>query len=1412
MFRQPRSACKLRPFLETLEDRLLPSINIVDFTVATPGTGITAGFDGNVWFTESAANKIAKVNPHSHALSEFALPTPNSGPYGITSGPDGNLWFTEYNANRIGEINPSTNAISEFNIPTANAGYPAAIAITAGPDGNLWFSGGRQIGNMNPRTHAISEFSVSTGLINAIAAGPDGNVWFPEYDKIAEINPRTGAISEFAVPTANSYAWGITSGPDGNLWFTEYYGNKIGEINPSTHVISEFSIPPIDGGGGTFHSKLPQGITTGPDGNPWFTESAVASSVPPFLPAQPGNLGQINPTTHTITELPIPSLGSAPSAMTAGPEGNVWFTESQNKIGVVMFVSPQAASQLVVTTAADLSGGHTGSLRDAVAQANCDAEAGQSDTITFDPRLAGATIKLTQGQLELSGSGGSIAIDGSNLSAHITLSGNNASRVFLVDGGVQAVIKGLTIQDGKVLPAPATVPPSMDKTLGPGAGIENDGTLTLSGDTITNNSAGDSTTYDTGGGVYNSGALTVSNSTISSNFASAGGGIENGDLDRSGAIVPAGRLTISHSTISFNTASSGAGGGIDNTGTLLVQNTIASGNSASGYGTGNGGGIANRGGTLTVSSSTFSSNTAYAGGGIYSGPGAATVATSTFSFNSAAGAGVAGVGTVVNCTFFHNYSAPPQRIGSFNIGGYSAIAGASAITDVTAYGNTGGPAIGGFGGILYNSIVAGNTGGDIAPGSTYTGSNNVIGGNPLLAPLGNYGGPSQTMALLPGSPAIAAGTAAVSTLTIDISPTATTLTVTNPAILASTPGQYFIRIDTEVMEVTNVSLANNSLTVIRGVQATAATVHSANTPVYYPLTDQRGYVRPYPPSIGAYEYNGTPRQLPTPTLISPGGSITNVLPNFTWNPVAGADYYELWVGDVQTSPLVINQISATSFTATTPLVPGHTYTWYVQAFSNDGALSPWSAGMSLTIQLLAVPGLSGPSGSTALLAPAVQWTAVSGADSYDVWLSDVTTGQYVQQRTTTNSFIPANPLVLGHSYKCWVRAQNNSGDVSPWSSALAFAVVLASPIPAGPGGSLQNASPTFTWNAVANADWYDIWVSDVTTGQVIRNSQVSGTSWTPTMALSPADRYEWWVRSLSSSGVASSWSSGISFTVTLLSTPTLTSPSGSIQTVTPTFTWNAVGGADSYELWLADVSARVSPLLDAGQISNTTFTPSNPLAQGHTYLWYVRAHSNNGDVSAWSEAMSFTVPLLGVPTLTGPIGPMTTTTPTFTWNPIMASSSYELWLVDLNTAQILDVPSITTTSFTPTAPLILGHCYQWWVKGQFWGISTMFSIIVAAPTPLSPSGPIQTATPTFTWTAAANADYYDVWVSDLTTGVSPVVRNSHATATSWTPGAALKPGDSYQWWVRGLSASGVSSAWSGGATFSVTSFGKLTIS
>ncbi|HEV3303374.1 MAG TPA: hypothetical protein VG055_27225, partial [Planctomycetaceae bacterium] len=187
-----------------------------------PGTYTLVATDGNL---ASAVSTTFYVTP----ITELTVPTTSAGPRGITAGPDGNVWFSEYDGNEIGRISPN-GSITEFGGLAANA---LPESITTGPDGNLWFiePGANQIGRITP-TGAISEFPVPTANsdLNGITTGPDGNVWFTELEsnQIGYINPTSGAISEFTIPTPNAGPAAITLGPDGNLWFAESSADQIG--------------------------------------------------------------------------------------------------------------------------------------------------------------------------------------------------------------------------------------------------------------------------------------------------------------------------------------------------------------------------------------------------------------------------------------------------------------------------------------------------------------------------------------------------------------------------------------------------------------------------------------------------------------------------------------------------------------------------------------------------------------------------------------------------------------------------------------------------------------------------------------------------------------------------------------------------------------------------------------------------------------------------------------------------------------------------------------------------------------------------------------------------------------------------------------------------------------------------------
>lgn len=318
-------------------DRALTTDGMVaEYPLPTAGSGPTTlaiAPDGTVWFTESAGNRIGRINPDGSGLREFPLPNPNSSPRIIALGSDGNMWFSEHTGNRMGRITPA-GVIAEFPIPTPDS-MPRAIAL--GADGNIWFGefNGGKIGRITPQG-VITEFPIPTpdSGPRALAAGPDGNIWFSEFNasKIGRITPE-GMITEFPLPRPNSGPGDITAGADGNMWFVELSGqmdgrkidgNRVARIT-MTGEVTEFPIPSQTGS--------PINIAVGPDRNVWFTKGNL--------------LGQVTPAGG-ITEWTIAKPGAPAGAtgLTAGSDrqpparltNRLWFTLSAaNKIAFLQF-------------------------------------------------------------------------------------------------------------------------------------------------------------------------------------------------------------------------------------------------------------------------------------------------------------------------------------------------------------------------------------------------------------------------------------------------------------------------------------------------------------------------------------------------------------------------------------------------------------------------------------------------------------------------------------------------------------------------------------------------------------------------------------------------------------------------------------------------------------------------------------------------------------------------------------------------------------------------------------------------------------------------------------------------------------------------------------------------------------------
>lgn len=181
--------------------------------------------------------------------------------------------------------------------------------------------------------------------------------------------------------------------------------------------------------------------------------------------------------------------------------------------------------------------------------------------------------------------------------------------------------------------------------------------------------------------------------------------------------------------------------------------------------------------------------------------------------------------------------------------------------------------------------------------------------------------------------------------------------------------------------------------------------------------------------------------------------------------------------------------------------------------------------------------------------------------------------------------------------------------------------------------------------------------------------------------------------------------------------PVQTTPlKGSTVSTTPTFSWGAAENATSYEIRVDNNPNMGSLEIRETGLTDTSFTPSTPLAAG-TYYWIVIAHNENDQ--AWSQQWNFSAsvnppqPLPGVPLLVAPNQDETNVslTPTFFWQTAAYANEYQLIVSEQSdlSAPLIDQSGIVTTSFEATG-LTADTLYYWTVVASNATGSTQSSV------------------------------------------------------------------------------------------------------
>lgn len=409
------------------------------------------------------------------------------------------------------------------------------------------------------------------------------------------------------------------------------------------------------------------------------------------------------------------------------------------------------------------------------------AVAASGDTIVVAPGTYFERLDLSV-DLVLEGTGGA---------ASTIVDGSGMGRVVYIRPGVRATLEGLTIRNGFVLGSTPLVR---------GGGILNEGDLTIRDSVVADNRLRGNPS-GRGAGIASTGELTLIGTVVTDNeLDSTGSGGIGSAVQGGGGIAVTGLAAILSSEIEGNTAVGLGGGlGVFQSGGVVLRNSTVSGNST----TGEGGGVGTDGfqTSVDVQSSTVRGNLAGRGGGVSADVGTQlTIVGSTISGNTVAGsmfssnaAGVFAYETTLelrNSTISGNTTSfAPAAPGLFTNSYYDASVTLESVT-VTNNDGSGWHHLGAYAGfvepVVHNSLLAANTGTDVVvthPGGIQSGGFNLIGHvggltgggsfthgvngdlvgtaaaplDPLLGPLTDNGGATQTHALMAASPAIDAG-------------------------------------------------------------------------------------------------------------------------------------------------------------------------------------------------------------------------------------------------------------------------------------------------------------------------------------------------------------------------------------------------------------------------------------------------------------------------------------------------------------------------------------------------------------------------------------------------------------------------------------------------------------------------------
>ena len=263
---------------------------------------------GPVYYTAQATGRLGILDPATGRVEEIPLGQ-GSAPHGVVVGPDGAPWITDGGRNAIVRVDPRSHAIKRWNLPST-APNANLNTLTFDRRGRAWFTGqSGYYGVVDPARDDVRVWRAPRGSgPYGITTTPSGDVYYASLagSHIARIDVDSGEATVIEPPTARQGARRVWSDAKGGIWVSYWNTGGVGRYDPATRTWREWKLP---GDARTYS------VWVDSDDHVWLTDWSSNAIV------------RFDPATERFTSYPSDRSDANVRQMLGRP-GEAWAAES----------------------------------------------------------------------------------------------------------------------------------------------------------------------------------------------------------------------------------------------------------------------------------------------------------------------------------------------------------------------------------------------------------------------------------------------------------------------------------------------------------------------------------------------------------------------------------------------------------------------------------------------------------------------------------------------------------------------------------------------------------------------------------------------------------------------------------------------------------------------------------------------------------------------------------------------------------------------------------------------------------------------------------------------------------------------------------------------------------------------------